>query len=91
MSTILTGEESHREILLKMANGNPGAVVGLIELLKIHDIRGLVAICTLDDLGIRGSDIWIGYKDYCKHDAHKFLELIIARDEEMISFIKRVR
>ena len=48
---------------------------------------GFEAALHLDDLGIKGSKIWIGFKDYCKQDLEKFYDLVMERNKDMIKFI----
>ena len=74
-------------VTLLLAEGNPG---GLTILARILESRGLVGFDTLlhlDDMNIRGSQIWIGYKDYCKEDLNKFVEAVKRRDPEMVKLI----
>jgi hypothetical protein len=59
------------DTLILMAEGNPGALNVLIELEKSDN---LVWAMHLDDMNIRGTQIWLGYKDYCKQDLNKFVE-----------------
>lgn len=58
------------EILMKMSEGNPGAVSVLAKMLKEGGtvdpdgfMGGLGAILSLDTLGIRGHKIWMLWKD----------------------------
>lgn len=46
-------------------------------------------ILDLDDMNIRGTQIWVGYSDYCGKDIAKFKELVRARDHKMIAHINR--
>lgn len=67
------------EAAVAMADGNPGAITVIGELLKTP--LGLVDLCHLDDAEIYGSDIWVGYKNVCNHDIDKFIEM--ARDRTL--------
>lgn len=77
--------DSAVDIMVKMSEGNPGAITVLMQLMK--EPIGLMDVLTLDDMGIRGSQIWVGYKDYCKQDIVKFKEAIKVRDTAMIAVI----
>lgn len=57
----------------------------LMRLLK--EEHGLISVLSLDDMNIWGSQIWIGYKDYCGSDLDKFAECIKQRDQGMIDKI----
>ena len=51
--------DSMNDMLFKMSEGNPG---GLNVLMGLMDRDPLVFLA-LDDMNIRGTQIWIGYKD----------------------------
>jgi len=70
-------KDSLEDIMFKMSEGNPGA---LKVLTKILVIDGLISILVLDDMGIYGSKIWVGYKDHCGMDINKYIELIKKRE-----------
>ena len=78
---------STMDMLILMAEGNPGAVTVLAQLLK--EENGIVLVLGLDDMNIRGTQIWIGYKDYCGNDIKKFAEYILKRDKGMIEKINQ--
>jgi len=56
------------DAIAKMADGNPGAVTVMCELLKLDLVDGFANICRLDDLELYGPDIWVAYKDICGSD-----------------------
>lgn len=70
--------------VIRLAEGNPGAITALLELIKNHSITPLYQ---LDKMNIRGYKIWLGYKDYCKQDVDEFYLLIMHRDAGMQKFI----
>lgn len=58
--------DSIEDIVVKMAEGNPGAATVLIKLLTQPDKRiGLFLVLWLDEFEIYGPSIWILYKDWC--------------------------
>jgi hypothetical protein len=71
---------------VKLAQGNPGAATVLSEVMK--QPIGILTLCHLDDLDIRGSLIWVAFKNYCKSDLAKFVELVDSRDDEMLRFVR---
>ncbi len=73
------------DLLILMSEGNPGAASVLAQLAKRED--GFIRILSLDDMNIRGSQIWVGYKDVCGSDIDKFIRAIKNRDTEMIDHI----
>jgi hypothetical protein len=61
--------------IIKMSEGNPGALTVCLRLLKevpYYDpdniMEGLGVLLLLDTLGIYGSRIWMFYKDFCKEN-----------------------
>ena len=44
-------------------------------------------ILNLDDMNIRGSQVWLGYKDHCGEDIEKFVQCAKNRDESMVEAI----
>lgn len=72
------------DVILKMAEGNPGGASVLADLLKTGD---LFLILSLDDMNIRGSQIWVAYKDHCNEDINALIECIKSRDEQMVDTV----
>lgn len=70
--------DSLLDVMMKMSEKNPGALRVLMEI--IQSKYGLQRVLDLDDMGIYGSQIWVGYKDHCGSNLEKFLELIKNRD-----------
>ncbi|KKM06858.1 hypothetical protein LCGC14_1739770, partial [marine sediment metagenome] len=73
--TRLELSDSTTDAIVKMSEGNPGALSVCMQLLtKIAEIDpdltmgGLSTLLLLDTLGIYGSEIWMLYKDVCGED-----------------------
>ena len=64
-----------KETILKLADGNPGAMRVLFELMKYHP-DGQLILTKFDDLGIYGSLIWLCYKDLLNFDIAKLFDLL---------------
>ncbi len=73
--------------LIQMSEGNPGAITVLMELIGRDDPSALMTILNLDDMNMRGSQIWVGYKDYCGEDIEKFAQCINDRDSDMVAVV----
>ena len=78
-------EDSIQSAVAKMADGNPGAISAMCEIIKKGEaidpecfMGGLGAILSLDTLGIYGTDIYILYNDQCKRDVREMIMLIRA-------------
>ncbi len=73
------------DIMVKMSEGNPGAVTVLMELYKEAPeidpwsvLGGIGPVMWLDTLGVYGSRIWMLYKDVCGQDIAKTVWMIRA-------------
>lgn len=74
-------------MLMKMADGNPGALTVLMECMKLEkEIDpdsafgeiGIGCVLALDTYNIYGSSIWILYKDVCNQNMTDFMGLLRA-------------
>lgn len=82
--------DTMKDITIKMAEGNPGGLnfmMALVEHLGVE--KGVLRILSLDDMNIRGSQIWVGYKDHCGSDIEVFAQAILDRDQDMVDTINR--
>jgi len=80
--------DSGLEMIVSMAEGNPGAATVMGQMLKL-DRDNILHIISLDDMNIRGQQVWVGYKDHCEENMDKFIEAIKARDSEMVDTINK--
>lgn len=78
------------DLFLTMSEGNPGAAVALAELCKGDDMA-LMRVLDLDDMGMRGSQIHVAFKDYCKGDVEKFRKALLDRDPAMVAAVNACR
>ena len=77
--------------MVKMAEGNPGALTVLLTAMKEKGAQEMgELILFLDDMNIRGKQIWIGYKEYCGCDIDKFADCIKEKDQVMIDKINEI-
>lgn len=68
-------EDSIMDAVVKMVEGNPGAVRVSMEIINRED-PGFIHYLKLDDYGIYGCQIWMCYKDLCGSDISKLYELL---------------
>lgn len=73
--------------IIKLCDGNPGAAIVCASVVK-HSEFGMMDLLHMDDMGLKGSAIWVGYKYYCGEDIAKFVEAVRSRDLEMINKIR---
>lgn len=71
-----------------MSEGNIGAANVCMKLLE-QGIAGFTAILDLDDMNMRGEQIWIAYKYHCGQSLSKLIELCRTRDKVMVDHVNR--
>lgn len=81
----ITLEDSPLSAIMKLAEGNPGAIIVMTEIIKHGEqvdpdaILGSMAhILSLDTRKIYGSRIWMLYKDVCKENLVHMLAVLRA-------------
>lgn len=72
----ITGNMTGMDIVILMAEGNPGALTVLIQMMK--STRSFLDILLLDLLDIRGSKIWVLYNDCCGQNIDKFYRTLMV-------------
>ena len=81
-------EDTMFDVIYKMSEGLPGAIVGITALMNA-DSNGFMLLLGLDDMNIRGSQIWEAYKYLYHEDGKKFAEAIINRREDIVDFVNQ--
>jgi len=79
-------DTSMKDALLIMCEGNPGGLTVLMDLVNRKPM-GFMYLLHLDDMNMRGSQIWCAYKDVCGEDMDVFIDKIKTRDNKMIDYI----
>ena len=70
------------DMLLKLSEGNPGALSVCMQVLEkgskidLDSASPIITLLTFDDLGIYGSRIWMLYKDVCHEDLTNMLGVL---------------
>lgn len=78
--------DSTMSVVLKMSDGNPGAMNVIIEMLQPESskidpdsvIGGMMKLLSLDTLGIYGTDIYVLHNDICGRDMSKTFAVLRA-------------
>ena len=92
MGTVLKGTDTVQDMLVKLSDGNPGGCNVLLAILK-HGaeidpqiMMGPVGtILLLDTFGIRGSKIWVLFKDICGQHLGRTIGVIRATQLGILS------
>ena len=90
----ITLDMTVQDAMYALSEGNVGAVTALAEIVK-HSDMGIIDLCHLDDAGIYGSVIWLGYKDVCNFDVPLFVKKIrertLLKDIEKLPYYARYK
>lgn len=81
-------EDTMFDVIYKISEGVPGAIVGITQLMQA-DEAGFMLLLGLDDMNIRGSQVWEAYKYLYNEDGKKFAEAVKNRDKNMVDFINQ--
>lgn len=81
-------EDSILDVISKVSEGNPGAAVAIAKLLQSNEY-GYMLLLDLDDMNIRGSQIWEAYKYLYNEDGEKFANAVQKRDSKIVDFINQ--
>lgn len=76
-------------IIVLMAEGNPGALSVLCQMVKDDPVKGFMHILSLDDMNIRGHQIWLAFKDHANEDMKVFIEDIESRSMKMCAIVNQ--
>lgn len=77
------------DALVKMAEGNPGAATVLRSIMEAQPVMGIGTVLDLDDMNIRGSQIWVAYKDHCRQDLQELIRLVNERDPGLVATVNQ--
>lgn len=80
----ITFNSSTIEVMTIMSENNFGAADILLKMLE-NDC--MFSIFNLDDMNIRGEQIWYGYKNVCGEDFDIFIQTVNERSED---FVKKI-
>lgn len=76
-----------KDILLKLADGNPGALQFLLAIAGRMDIdvRYSKALAIAEILNIRGSNLYILWNDICERNTELTVFVLLAADDSIIN------
>ena len=80
---ILNKDDTLKDIYIKMSEGIVGALSVLLQIVKEGE-DGLLYVLALDSLGIRGSRLWVLYKNCCGQDLDLFKIVILNTNQESL-------
>lgn len=74
------------DMLVLISEGNPGAATVLSRIMNKYD-AGAMSIFDLDDMNIRGTQVWVAFKDVCNEDLDMLCERIKKRDPAIVDAV----
>lgn len=75
------------DVISVLSEGNPGAVRVIIEITEKAGDSSIVRLLDLDDMNIRGPQIWVAFKDHCGEDIESLLFCLESRDENLVNTV----
>ena len=78
--------DSFANIVMKMSEGNMGATNVVSKMLSLSP-ESFMLLLDLDDMNIRGTQIWLAYKDYCAESIDLFVEAVKKRDDDFVEAV----
>ena len=82
----ITNNDKLEDVIKKMTEGVPGASVILANATN-QNALGWFLVLELDSMNMRGSQIWLGYKDYCGEDVDLFWDCVKKHDAQMVEAV----
>ena len=76
MANRLKPTDTLGDVIAIIANGNPGAMSVINQIIKKNEKELYVYLLQLDSYGIYGNDLWMLYKDVCGGDVDKTMGCI---------------
>ena len=80
---------SIQDVIVRMSEGNPGAITVMTEIIGADPLNGFFKILDLDDMNMRGEQIWVAFKDHCGSDIQKLLDALQDRNPEMVDTVNK--
>lgn len=71
--------------LLQIADGNPGALTVLGQMLANPVFKHIPS--RLEQMGLTGSKLWVAYKDACQSDISTLCSCIVGNDAQMLAVV----
>jgi hypothetical protein len=75
---------SMQDLVVTMSEGNVGAISVIRQVLESSPIDGFMRLLDLDDMNMRGSQIWVGFKNHCGGEIDVFLDAAKNRGPELV-------
>ncbi len=72
-----------QNLVVTMSEGNVGAISVIRQVLESSPMDGFMRLLDLDDMNMRGPQIWVGFKNHCEGGIDVFLEAVKNRDPEL--------
>lgn len=79
-----------KEAIMHLCNGNPGGL-NVLMMCVTNTQYTKRTIPHILDLDLRGSDLWVVYKDLAKGDLETFAKMLEEKDPNVIAYINENR
>ena len=81
-------DECSGEDLIRIMTEGVEDVKGVVARLYLN--QGQFGVLDLDDMNIRGKQIWIGYRDVCEGNFEKFVDMVRNRNSDFVTRINHI-
>lgn len=80
------------DMIQTLADNNIGALTLLIRLASTNPdpLDNVLLFLNLDDLNMRGEQVWVAFKYACDEDDKRFIEVVHSKDEAMIAKVNEL-
>lgn len=75
-------EKEMQSWIVKMADGNIGALSMILDIMESHVVRGFVALQRMEMLDIKGEKLYLIWNDCCFRDLNKTIDVMLERSKE---------
>ena len=72
------------EIIAKLSQGNPGAAIFLVEMYKADSLFFGVFVQEMEEIGLKGTQLYTLYNDVCKRDLRKVAKLVSSCPKDLL-------
>ena len=71
-------------LIIELADGNPGALGFLMQVITNPTTKGLAALTRMVELGIKGEKLYLIWNDCCDRDQNKTIDVMLKKSYDEI-------
>lgn len=87
----LTKDDSFHDFIQKITEGHSGARTVIENLVEEYGAaKSAEVILGLDDMNVRGTQIWAGYNQHCSENLETFVACVEEKRQDFVETINRI-